>query len=96
MTGRLVVVGGGQAGFALIAKLRALSDMRPITLVAGEASLPYQRPPLSKKYLTRDMTLDRLIYRPESWYHDKPDRAPPLHPRDRDRPRGAQPRALLR
>ena len=70
MTGRLVVVGGGQAGFALIAKLRALSDMRPITLVAGEASLPYQRPPLSKKYLTRDMTLDRLIYRPESWYHD--------------------------
>ncbi|MFP5076023.1 NAD(P)/FAD-dependent oxidoreductase [Rhizobium sp. YIM 134829] len=71
MTGRLVVVGGGQAGFALIARLRALGDRRAITLVAGEASLPYQRPPLSKKYLLRDMTLDRLIYRPESWYRDQ-------------------------
>ncbi|RVN77620.1 pyridine nucleotide-disulfide oxidoreductase, partial [Sinorhizobium meliloti] len=68
MSGRLVVVGGGQAAFALVAKLRALKDMRPITVVAAEASLPYQRPPLSKKYLLREMTLDRLLYRPEAWY----------------------------
>ena len=72
MTGRLVVVGGGQAAFALVAKLRALKDTRPITVVAAEACLPYQRPPLSKKYLLREMTLDRLLYRPEAWYaeHD--------------------------
>ncbi|MDX0961657.1 NAD(P)/FAD-dependent oxidoreductase [Sinorhizobium medicae] len=68
VSGRLVVVGGGQAAFALVAKLRALKDMRPITVVAAEASLPYQRPPLSKKYLLREMTLDRLLYRPETWY----------------------------
>ncbi len=68
VSGRLVVVGGGQAAFALIAKLRALQDMRPITVVAAESSLPYQRPPLSKKYLLREMTLDRLLYRPEAWY----------------------------
>ncbi|WP_428427683.1 NAD(P)/FAD-dependent oxidoreductase [Pararhizobium sp.] len=68
MTGRLVVVGGGQAAFALVAKLRALKDERPITIVAAEASHPYQRPPLSKKYLLREMDLDRLLYRPESWY----------------------------
>ncbi|PYE36224.1 3-phenylpropionate/trans-cinnamate dioxygenase ferredoxin reductase subunit [Rhizobium sp. PP-F2F-G38] len=65
---RLIVVGGGQAAFALIAKLRALKDTRPITLISAEQSLPYQRPPLSKKYLLREMTLDRLLYRPESWY----------------------------
>ncbi|CZT34325.1 NAD(P)/FAD-dependent oxidoreductase [Rhizobium sp. 9140] len=65
---RLVVVGGGQAAFALIARLRALKDTRPITLISVEQSLPYQRPPLSKKYLLREMTLDRLLYRPESWY----------------------------
>lgn len=72
MTGRLVVAGGGQAAFALVAKLRALKDLRPVTIVAAEASLPYQRPPLSKKYLLREMDLDRLLYRPESWYveHD--------------------------
>jgi 3-phenylpropionate/trans-cinnamate dioxygenase ferredoxin reductase component len=62
------VVGGGQAAFALVAKLRALKDERPITIVAAEASHPYQRPPLSKKYLLREMDLDRLLYRPESWY----------------------------
>ncbi len=61
-------MGGGQAAFALVAKLRALKDERPITIVAAEASHPYQRPPLSKKYLLREMDLDRLLYRPESWY----------------------------
>ncbi|QND31894.1 FAD-dependent oxidoreductase [Sinorhizobium meliloti] len=71
VSGRLVVVGGGQAAFALVAKLRALKDMRPITVVAAEASLPYQRPPLSKKYLLREMTLDRLLYRPEAWYAEQ-------------------------
>ncbi|WEX78148.1 FAD-dependent oxidoreductase [Sinorhizobium numidicum] len=68
MAGRLVVVGGGQAAFALIAKLRALQDKRPITVIAAEASLPYQRPPLSKKYLLREISLDRLLYRPGPWY----------------------------
>ncbi|MBP2235498.1 3-phenylpropionate/trans-cinnamate dioxygenase ferredoxin reductase subunit [Sinorhizobium kostiense] len=68
MSGRLVVIGGGQAAFALVAKLRALNDQRPITVIAAEASLPYQRPPLSKKYLLGELTLDRLLYRPETWY----------------------------
>ena len=70
MAGRLVVAGGGQAAFALVAKLRALKDERPITLVASEASHPYQRPPLSKKYLLREMDLDRLLYRPAGWYDE--------------------------
>ncbi|HVK90992.1 MAG TPA: FAD-dependent oxidoreductase [Mycoplana sp.] len=72
MVGRLVVVGGGQAAFALVAKLRALKDMRPVTIVSSEASPPYQRPPLSKKYLLGEADLGRLQFRPESWYpeHD--------------------------
>lgn len=68
MTGRLIVVGGGQAAFALVARLRALKDMRPITIVSAEASHPYQRPPLSKKYLLGEADLDRLMFRPEGWY----------------------------
>lgn len=68
VSGRLVVIGGGQAAFALVAKLRALKDQRPITVISAEGSLPYQRPPLSKKYLLREMSLDRLLYRPETWY----------------------------
>ena len=70
MTGRLVIVGAGQAAFALAAKLRALKDMRPITIVGAEDTLPYQRPPLSKKYLLGEMSFDRLQFRPEQWYID--------------------------
>ena len=68
MTGRLVIVGAGQAGFALAAKLRALKDMRPITMIGAEDVIPYQRPPLSKKYLLGESSFDRLTFRPEAWY----------------------------
>ncbi|MHB0953118.1 MAG: NAD(P)/FAD-dependent oxidoreductase [Allorhizobium sp.] len=68
MTGRLVIVGAGQAGFALAAKLRSLKDTRPITIIGAEDCLPYQRPPLSKKYLLGEMSFDRLLFRPESWF----------------------------
>lgn len=68
MAGRLVIVGAGQAGFALAAKLRALKDERPITILGSEPVLPYQRPPLSKKYLLGEMEFDRLLFRPEAWY----------------------------
>ncbi|MGV8935932.1 MAG: NAD(P)/FAD-dependent oxidoreductase [Allorhizobium sp.] len=70
MTGRLVIVGAGQAGFALAAKLRALKDDRPITILGAEDVLPYQRPPLSKKYMLGEMSFDRLMFRPDSWYAD--------------------------
>ncbi|KQQ37789.1 pyridine nucleotide-disulfide oxidoreductase [Rhizobium sp. Leaf306] len=70
--GRLVIVGAGQAGFALAAKLRALKDERPITMIGSEDVIPYQRPPLSKKYLMGEMSFDRLTFRPETWFaeHD--------------------------
>ncbi len=68
MTDRLVIVGAGQAAFALAAKLRALKDQRPITIIGSEDVFPYQRPPLSKKYLMGEMTFDRLMFRPEQWY----------------------------
>ncbi len=68
MTGRLVIVGAGQAGFALAAKLRALKDTRPITIIGSEDVIPYQRPPLSKKYLLGEMSFDRLTFRPENWF----------------------------
>jgi 3-phenylpropionate/trans-cinnamate dioxygenase ferredoxin reductase subunit len=64
----LVIVGAGQAGFALAAKLRALKDTRPITMIGSESVIPYQRPPLSKKYLLGESSFDRLSFRPESWY----------------------------
>ena len=68
MAGRLVIVGAGQAAFALASKLRALKDQRPITIIGSEDVLPYQRPPLSKKYLMGEMSFDRLEFRPAGWF----------------------------
>ena len=51
MNNTLLIAGGGQAGFSVASKLRKLGDDRPITIICGEIFPPYQRPPLSKKYL---------------------------------------------
>lgn len=65
---RVVVVGAGQAGAALAAKLRALGHKGPITLVGDENAPPYQRPPLSKAYLLGQIGEDRLYLRPADFY----------------------------
>jgi 3-phenylpropionate/trans-cinnamate dioxygenase ferredoxin reductase subunit len=65
---RIVVVGAGQAGASLVAKLRALGHRGPLTLVGAEPYPPYQRPPLSKGYLKGEMALERLFLRPASFF----------------------------
>jgi len=64
----VVVIGGGQAGSSLVAKLRNAGFEGDITLFAEESVPPYQRPPLSKAYLLGDMELERLFLRPERFY----------------------------
>lgn len=68
---RIVVIGAGQAGASLVAKLRNLGFDGQITLIGEEPAPPYQRPPLSKAYLLGDMALERLYLRPESYYADQ-------------------------
>ncbi len=64
----IVVIGAGQAGASLAARLRSLGHDGNLTLVGQEPVAPYQRPPLSKKYLLGEMGLERLYLRPESYY----------------------------
>ncbi|MBS3979763.1 MAG: FAD-dependent oxidoreductase [Rhodobacteraceae bacterium] len=65
---RVVIVGAGQAGAALAAKLRALGHQGEIVMLGDEPAPPYQRPPLSKAYLLGEMEEDRLWLRaPEFW-----------------------------
>ncbi|HVT68289.1 MAG TPA: FAD-dependent oxidoreductase, partial [Trebonia sp.] len=49
--GRMVIVGGGAAGAAAVAELRARGFAGAVTLVCGEDAVPYERPPLSKEFL---------------------------------------------
>lgn len=64
----IVVIGAGQAGASLVARLRALGHDGPVTLIGNETAPPYQRPPLSKAYLKGEMARERLFLRPESYY----------------------------
>ena len=66
MKNGILIVGGGQAAAAAIAKLREMDADIPITMICGEAVLPYQRPPLSKKYLLGELPLERLVLRPRN------------------------------
>ena len=67
----IVIIGAGQAGASLAIKLRALSYKGDVTLIGEEPVPPYQRPPLSKKYLLGDMALDRLYLRPNGFYTEQ-------------------------
>ena len=67
----IVVIGAGQAGSSLVAKLRALGYAGELTLIGDEPAPPYQRPPLSKKYLLGEMALERLFLRTEAFYAEQ-------------------------
>ncbi|PJI86299.1 3-phenylpropionate/trans-cinnamate dioxygenase ferredoxin reductase subunit [Yoonia maricola] len=67
----VVVVGAGQAGASLVAKLRSIGFEGDITLIGAEKVPPYQRPPLSKAYLLGEMAEERLYLRPADFYADQ-------------------------
>ncbi|WP_425050894.1 NAD(P)/FAD-dependent oxidoreductase [Psychromarinibacter sp. S121] len=66
----IVVIGAGQAGASLVAKLRKLGFEGKITLIGEEPALPYERPPLSKAYLLGDVGQERLYLRPATFYEE--------------------------
>jgi 3-phenylpropionate/trans-cinnamate dioxygenase ferredoxin reductase component len=68
MLDSIVIVGAGQAAAQLVASLAQDGFTGAVTLVGDEPHLPYQRPPLSKKYLAGELTLDRLYVRPAAFY----------------------------
>ncbi len=67
----IIIIGAGQAGAALAAKLRALGYQGALTMIGEEAAPPYQRPPLSKAYLLGDMELERLYLRAPSFWAEQ-------------------------
>ena len=69
----VVVIGAGQAGAALVARLRSGGGHEgAITLIGEETAPPYQRPPLSKGYLMGEIEAERLWLRGPDFYaeHD--------------------------
>jgi 3-phenylpropionate/trans-cinnamate dioxygenase ferredoxin reductase subunit len=54
-----------------VAKLRSAGFEGELTLIGAEPVPPYQRPPLSKKYLLGEMPAERLYLRTEQFYRDQ-------------------------
>ena len=85
----MVIVGAGHAAGQAAASLRQEKYTGSITIVGDEPHVPYQRPPLSKQYLSGEQDISRVYLRPEKFYADKDIslklgvRATALNPADR-------------
>lgn len=67
----VVIVGGGHAGAQCAIALRQQEFAGSIAIVGREEEYPYERPPLSKEYLSREKTFDRLYLRPPHFWAEK-------------------------
>jgi 3-phenylpropionate/trans-cinnamate dioxygenase ferredoxin reductase subunit len=64
----VVIVGAGQAGFQIAASLRGQGYEGRIALIGDEPNLPYQRPPLSKGFMTGQQNIEDTTLRPIAFY----------------------------
>ncbi len=64
----VIIAGAGQGGYQAAASLRENGFDGRIVLIGDEPGLPYQRPPLSKAYLTGGTTVDGLLLRHAPFY----------------------------
>ena len=71
-TSNVVIVGAGHASGQVVATLRQRKFDGHIRLIGEEAYLPYQRPPLSKKYLAGELPAERLHFKADNFY-DEPN-----------------------
>ena len=67
---KIIIIGGGQAGCQTATSLRTLGFLGEISIYCSENYLPYQRPPLSKKFLLGELDKERLFFKPEKFYRD--------------------------
>jgi len=67
----IVIVGAGHAAGQAAASLRQEGFEDEIIIIGDEAHIPYQRPPLSKAYLSGEQGIERVYLRPEKFYADK-------------------------
>ena len=69
-TDSVLIVGAGHAAGEFAVTLRMNGYTGAVTLVGEEAHLPYQRPPLSKGFLSGEMTIERLYVKAPATYQN--------------------------
>lgn len=69
--GGIVIVGGGPAAQAAASAYREAGGEAPLTILAAELELPYERPPLTKEYLRGESSRGDLLLQPAGWYRER-------------------------
>lgn len=67
----VAIVGTGHGGAQAAIQLRQMKFEGSIGLIGREPDLPYERPPLSKDYLTDERERERLLFRPEGFWAER-------------------------
>lgn len=67
----VLIVGGGHGGAQAAIALRQEKFEGSIAIVGDEPEFPYERPPLSKEYLSGDKSFDRIMIRPEKFWEER-------------------------
>ncbi|PVX31179.1 NAD(P)/FAD-dependent oxidoreductase [Sphingomonas pokkalii] len=67
----VLIVGSGHAGAQGAIALRQAGFAGTLAIVGEEAELPYERPPLSKDYLTGEKSFERILIRPAGFWEER-------------------------
>ncbi len=68
MSNGVIIVGAGHAAGQAVASLRVEGYEGSITVIGEEPYIPYQRPPLSKKFLAGELDIERVYFKPAAFY----------------------------
>lgn len=67
----VLIVGAGHAGAQLASLLRTQGYQGSLMLLGDEPDLPYERPPLSKDYLSGQQSFEQLLLRSAAFWDEK-------------------------
>lgn len=67
----ILIVGAGHGGAQAAVGLRQRKFEGTIGLIGEEPHLPYERPPLSKEYLSGEKGLERILIRPANFWQER-------------------------
>jgi 3-phenylpropionate/trans-cinnamate dioxygenase ferredoxin reductase subunit len=67
----IIIAGAGHGGAQTAIALRQAGFEGSIAMIGDEPHNPYERPPLSKEYLSGDKSFDRMAMRPEAFWTER-------------------------
>src|SRR3954466_170858 len=67
----VTIVGAGHGGAQAAIQLPRLGLGGSTGLMGADPHPPYERPPLSKDYLTGEKAFERMLIRPEAFWHER-------------------------